>query len=164
MNLKRINQFSPEMARAEFLRCCGSKAWAAAMVAKRPFENETALMQAADETWNALEPGDWLEAFAAHPKIGEKSRHKEHQNTKDLSEKEQAGVANAAERTLQLLETYNRDYESKYGFIFIVCATGKTGEEMLELIRTRIANDPAKELRVAAAEQSKITQLRLQKI
>jgi OHCU decarboxylase len=160
-----LNSLSAAEAENEFLKCCGSTRWARRMAEERPFESVAKLAETAERIWWSLEPQDWLEAFHSHPKIGEK---KAAAVTSDQSarwsEAEQAAVNDAASATLQQLAELNRQYEQKFGYIFIVCATGKTSEEMLEILRERLGNEPDQELRNAAAEQAKITQLRLNKL
>lgn len=135
------------------------------MVAERPFEILDDLIEKADRVWWALEPHDWLEAFRSHPKIGEqKAAAAVSDESKRWSEAEQSGVANSATQTMQALAQLNQKYEEKFGYIFIVCATGKTSEEMLEILRVRLENDRDEELRIAAAEQAKIIKLRLMKL
>jgi len=138
-------------------KCCGSQRWAELMAARRPFEDRAALMRIADRTWWSLGDADHLEAFSAHPKIGERA-------DSAWSQKEQAGAAGAEQQTLAELADKNREYEAKHGFIFIVCASGRSAEAMLADLRTRLANDRATELRTAAEEQAKITRLRLAKL
>ena len=108
---------------------------------------------------------DWLQAFRAHPKIGEnKAAAGQTQQEAVWSENEQSGMQAAATDTVALLDQGNRDYEARFGFIFIVCASGKSSDEMLSILKRRLQNDPSEELRVAAAEQQKITRLRLEKL
>ncbi len=146
-------------------RCCGSTRWVEAMLARRPFASKTALHQAAEEVWNALAREDWLEAFAAHPRIGDMTAlRQKFAATADLCGTEQAGVAGAAEQMLRDLAEANQSYEERFGYIFIVCATGKTASEMLDLLRVRLNNDPETEITIAAGEQAKITRLRLEKL
>jgi 2-oxo-4-hydroxy-4-carboxy-5-ureidoimidazoline decarboxylase len=122
-----------------------------------------ALLSAAREEWFALTREDWLEAFSHHPKIGDRDTlHKRFAATRHLSEREQAGVDGASGEVLDALAAGNRAYEEKFGYIFIVCASGKNATEMLGLLRSRLSNDPASGLRIAAAEQAKITEIRLQ--
>jgi OHCU decarboxylase len=139
-----------------FLACCGSRAWARRMNEARPFRDTEHLLETADRVWWSLTPADWREAFAAHPRIGEKSGSR-------WSRQEQSGAASAQAAALAELAEANREYEERFGHIFIICATGKTAEEMLGLLRARLAHDPETELKVAAQEQRKITRLRLQK-
>jgi 2-oxo-4-hydroxy-4-carboxy-5-ureidoimidazoline decarboxylase len=162
--LSVLNALPADEARAALLRCCGSRRWADALTARRPFASAEELFAAAEEVWNGLGRDDWLEAFAAHPRIGDvETLRKKFATTAAWCAGEQAGVAGAAEETLQALAEGNRRYEDRFGHIFIVCATGKSAAEMLALLRERLGNDPAEELRVAAAEQAKITRLRLEK-
>ncbi len=138
------------------LACCGSRAWAGRMAESQPFKDLSGMRATADRIWWSLGREDWLEAFAAHPRIGEKGGR--------WSEQEQAGASGADAATVTALIEANRDYEARFGHIFIVCATGKSAEEMLELLRARLGNDPETELRTAAEEQRKITNLRLEKL
>jgi OHCU decarboxylase len=112
----------------------------------------------ANDIWSSLEAHDWLEAFRAHPKIGEQ------RNVSAWSAAEQAGMKSADTRARTTLEALNADYEARFGYIFIVCATGKSPEEMLSILEQRLTNDPANELPIAAEEQRKITALRLAKL
>ena len=144
------------------LRACGSTRWVDRMMARRPFGNDAKLLFAARNEWFGLTEADWLEAFSHHPKIGDGAALAERfPATHDLSAKEQSGVGGAGANVLAALAEANDAYEKRFGFTFIVCATGKTAEEMLQLLRDRLPNDRAAELRVAAEEQAKITALRL---
>jgi len=163
--LASLNSLPANEARSELLKCCGSKEWAERMIAERSFASPEDLTAKADRVWLALEPADWLEAFLSHPKIGEKKAAAAvSDESKRWSEAEQAGVGGAATETMQALAELNQKYEDKFGYIFIVCASGKSSEEMLAILRERLENDPNEELRIAAAEQAKITKLRLQKL
>lgn len=135
------------------------------MAEQRPYPGEGELTQTADRIWWALTPNDWLEAFRSHPKIGEKTAAQQ-TSAASLSwaSKEQSGVSNATEDTMQLLAELNRSYEEKFGFIYIVCATGRSSDELLAILRDRLPNEVGTELRIAAGEQSSITQLRLNKL
>ncbi|HEV7860049.1 MAG TPA: 2-oxo-4-hydroxy-4-carboxy-5-ureidoimidazoline decarboxylase [Pyrinomonadaceae bacterium] len=164
-SLRRLNEFSQEEARGELLKCCGSSEWANGLAARRPFESEDELIETSDSIWWSLEGKDWLEAFSSHPKIGEqKAAHPGPTKAQAWSEEEQAGTRDASRETMSELVEANRAYEAKFGYIFIVCATGKSTPEMLALLKDRLPNDPRTELRIAAREQSKITQLRLKKL
>jgi 2-oxo-4-hydroxy-4-carboxy-5-ureidoimidazoline decarboxylase len=164
MNVQSLNSMPPDAARTALLRCCGSRRWADAMLARRPFASGDEVLQAADAIWAGLDRRDWLEAFAAHPRIGDlESLRKKFATTADLASGEQAGVAGAGDDVIRALADGNREYEAKFGHIFIVCATGKTAAEMLAILRKRLPNDPDTELSIAAAEQAKITRLRLEK-
>ncbi len=165
-NLARLNSLSAAEAEGELLKCCGSTQWAHALAGRRPFRDVQELMEAAGEVWWNLTERDWLEAFAAHPKIGGRGARarRQHAEAERWSEQEQSGARDASEATLDKLAEANRVYEEKFGYIYIVCATGKTAEEMLALLRARLSNTAADELRIAATEQSKITRLRLEKL
>ena len=163
--MERLNELSANDADAEFLKCCGSTHWARAMTQARPFEALEDVLAEADRIWCSLSEADWLEAFRAHPKIGEKkAATAQSTEAQKWSAQEQSGVAQAAASTISELAERNREYEDRFGFIFIVCASGKSSEEMLAIINERIRNDPETELRTAATEQSKITRLRLEKL
>ncbi len=159
INLDAINAWPESEARAAFLKCCGAKRWAEKMTALRPFAGERELADAARQIWRELPPADWLTAFAAHPKIGGAGG-----NAAAWSATEQAGIAGAAEATMAALAVGNRQYEAKFGYLFIVCATGKRADELLALLRQRLNNDPRDEMSIAAAEQEKIMLLRLQRM
>ena len=164
-SIVRINSIPSEQAQAEFLKCCGSKRWAAKMTAERPFENVEEMVTTADHIWWALESTDWLEAFDSHPRIGEKRAAAQvAPESLSWSETEQSGSRSSTQQTMEELAQLNRQYQEKFGFIYIICATGKSAEEMLAILRDRLDNDPATELRNAATEQAKITTLRLNKI
>ena len=164
-DLERLNALASREAESEFLKCCGSKRWAEQVSAERPFESLDDLIAKADRVWWSLEPRDWLEAFRSHPKIGEqKAAAATSEQAERWAEAEQSAVSSAAAQTIQALADLNKEYETKFGYIFIVCASGKSSEEMLAMLRTRLENDPDEELRIAAAEQAKITELRLKKL
>lgn len=134
------------------------------MVDGRPFQDTHELMLAADHVWWSLDAPDWLEAFSAHPKIGEKKAQPAPSASSRWSEQEQSGAAQASQETLAALLQANHDYERRFGYIFIVCATGKSAEEMLALLQERLKNEPDTELRIAAEEQRRIMNLRLEKL
>lgn len=161
-NFAALNALPPQMAEAAFLACCGSERWARRMVQRRPFEDADDLLAAADAIWWELAPENWLEAFSKHPRIGDKPKQ-ESDRERAWSEQEQAAAALTPELTRAALAEANRAYEKRFGYTFIVCATGKTAEEMLAILSARIQNDPDTELRTAAEEQRKITELRLKK-
>ena len=165
MDLAAINDWADDEAIASFLRCCGSSRWAERMARLRPFESEDALFDDAERTWWDLDRTDWLEAFAAHPRIGDRGALRARfAPAAALSAREQSGVDGASNEVLQSLADDNARYSERFGYIFIVCATGKSAEEMLTLLRERLPNDPGHEIRVAAAEQAKITRIRLEKL
>lgn len=136
------------------------------MAEARPFLMVETMFQTAEYIWFSLAPGDWLEAFAAHPKIGSSIAPVSIQQTVSAgwSSDEQSGVQSADARVRDELAEANRLYEKKFGFIFIVCATAKTADEMLSICRARLGNSPETELRLAAEEQRKITEIRLNKL
>ena len=149
-------------ARALLTRACGASRWVDRMMARRPFGGDARLLRAARIEWFGLTEADWLEAFSHHPRIGDRSAlEARFPQTHDLSAKEQSGIGIAGADTLTALAQANTDYFNRFGFIFIVCATGKTAAEMLALLLSRLQNDRATELRIAAEEQAKITALRL---
>ena len=163
--IDQLNSLLSAQAEDEFLKCCGSKRWASEMADARPFANTDELAAKADSIWWSLGEEDWLEAFRAHPKIGEqKAAAAQSEQARSWSAREQSGVQEAATETKAALAAGNREYENRFGFIFIVCATGKTSDEMLRILNARLQNAHGTELRVAAAEQRKITQLRLEKL
>jgi OHCU decarboxylase len=164
-SLRPLNELSQDEARGELLKCCGSSEWANRLAARSPFESAEQLFEAADRIWWSLDSKDWMEAFRSHPKIGErKAAQPGPVKAQSWSEEEQSGTRKSSQELLSELTEANRAYEAKFGYIFIVCATGKSTEEMLALLKERMPNDPDAELRIAAAEQSKITQLRLKKL
>ena len=164
MQLPLLNSWDETTARAAFLRCCGSARWAERMAALRPFASEEQLFQHAQDVWQKLTRSDWLEAFAAHPRIGDVNALRVKFATAEWAKGEQAGAAGASEEVLHGLAEGNRQYEANFGYLFIVCATGKTAAEMLALLRRRLENDPEQELLVAGGEQARITRLRLEKL
>ncbi len=206
----RLNELDGDAAEAALLACCGSRAWAAAVARSRPFADAAALFVTADRIWWNLAPSDWLEAFRAHPRIGETAPAEASLKTRPTPEaglktrpttesdevaktaagwasrpvdeslqtdvgrvfrpadegrwsaQEQSGVRTADDTTRAALASANREYERRFGHIFLVCATGKSADEMLGLLRVRLDNDPDTELRIAAHEQRTITRLRLE--
>jgi len=164
-DLSAFNLLADEAASRELEKCCSAKSWGRRVAARRPFATFAELRAAADEVWWSLAPADWLEAFSGHPKIGEQ-RGPQHASAQaqHWSKQEQSGVSEGNDETAALLAKLNREYEEKFGYIFIVCASGKSAAEMLAILRERLDNDAATELPVAAGEQAKITQLRLAKL
>jgi 2-oxo-4-hydroxy-4-carboxy-5-ureidoimidazoline decarboxylase len=162
--LARWNRLSAEGAEREILPCCGSAAWARKLAARRPFDDESSLIEASDEIWRRLEKQDWIEAFSEHPRIGERRAPPVASKQSAVwSAQEQQSVETAAEAVQTELAEANREYERKFGRVFIVCATGKSAPEMLDILRRRLHNDDATELREAVEEQRKITNIRLKK-
>ena len=163
-----LDQFNRLGAAAAFeliARCCASARWSKRMVASRPYGSVDELTQAADRHWRSLAQRDFLEAFGGHPKIGDpNSANGAPAGNRRIAADEQAGAAGATARVSASLARHNDVYEEKFGFIFIVCASGKTAEQMLSLLRARLRNTRAEELVNAAEEQRKITQLRIRKL
>ena len=160
-----LNELPEAAASAALSKCCASRAWVVGMLAKRPFDSDGELSALATKLWWSLSPEAWIEAFAAHPMIGDAaSLRGRFANTSDWTSNEQAGISEADEKTRHRLADANRQYREKFGYIFIVSATGKTAVEMLAILEERLAHNPAIELPLAAAEQLEITHLRLQKL
>lgn len=161
----RLDALPPAEAERALLACCGSRAWARRMAAARPFASAGTLLAAAEETWWSLDEADWREAFRAHPRIGEGAAEAGRtERERGWSSDEQAGVRTAGEATRAALAEGNRAYEARFGHVYLVCATGRSADELLSILRGRLENPPAAELRVAAGEQAKITALRLGKL
>lgn len=153
-------------AAATLLRCCGSSTWVRGMLARRPFADDEAVLAAADAAWAGIAPDDVREALSHHPALGEDLAvlRERFATTAGWSSNEQAGVAAADEATLVALRDGNRHYRERFGFTFVMCATGKSAAEMLAALRGRIDNAPDRELAIAAVEQAAITRLRLRKL
>jgi allantoicase len=152
-----VNTLSGDLATTQLRNCCGSSEWVRRLMAARPFPSWSDLIREAEAIWNALAPDDWREAFAAHPRIGDRSGSK-------WARQEQSGTASASSESMDALAAANREYEARFGHIYIVCATGRSADEMLAMAWQRLENSPEDELRVAAEEQMKITKLRLMKL
>jgi len=160
-----LNLLPVSAAERELGSCCGSTAWARRVASRRPFGGANELHAVADEVWWNLTPNDWLEAFSAHPRIGERVANAQQSSvSKSWSSTEQSEVQAAPSGVRDMLVLANAEYYERFGHIFIVCATGKSADEMLAMLRRRLGNDPETELRIAAEEQSKITRLRLGKL
>ena len=160
----KLNRLPVDEARAALLACCGSARWASEVAALRPFWDVGQLLNIGGRVWRELPREDWLEAFRAHPKIGGQRAEKDTgAEARAWSEGEQSRARAASDETLAALAEANREYEERFGFIYIVCAAGRTAEELLALLRERLSNDPDTELRIAAREQWRITELRLKK-
>ena len=165
MTLEQLNRLDDAAAHAALERCCGARRWVERVCTARPYRDRAALSAAAEHAFEALERADWLEAFAHHPKIGDvASLRAKYASTAAWAGEEQRGASAAGEATLEALADGNRAYEQRFGYIFIVCATGKSADEMLALLHARMPNPPERELKVAAEEQMKITRLRLEKL
>ena len=165
LSIESFNNLSAEEASTQLTQCCAAEAWVARMIAVRPFSSLDHVVTAAGEHWVGLSEGDYLQAFDAHPKIGDvNSLREKYADTKAMAGGEQSGVNSAGEDVIQRLSEGNTAYQDKFGFIFIVCATGKSAEEMLALLEARRPNSRDDELTNAAAEQAKITEIRLRKL
>lgn len=165
MNLHELNTLPADQLKGELFKCCGSNAWVEKMLPFFPADDMVELLNDAEEQWYACSESDWLEAFTQHPKIGDvESLKKKFASTAHWASGEQGTVTAASPSTLEALAKGNEEYEKKFGFIFIVCATGKSADEMLGLLQERLPNTKETEIRIAMDEQNKITQLRLQKL
>lgn len=165
LSINRLNALLRDDATQQFMQCCTSTMWANEMVHTMPFSNESQLINAANKCWENLAEDDYLEAFEGHPKIGDvNSLRAKYANTKALASGEQCSVNEASDEILQALAKGNDTYEHKFGFIFIVCATGKSAAQMLQLLEDRLPNSKADELMNAAEEQRKIFQIRITKM
>lgn len=164
MTAEELDRLPEAEARTELMKCCGSTEWAKAMAAGRPYGDARALFSAADRAWAALGKKDRLEAFDHHPRIGEKRLREKFGSAARWAGQEQAGVKLAAEDILTALAQGNREYERRFGHIFLVCATGKTAPELLAILTRRLANAPDAEFDEACREQAKITRIRLEKL
>lgn len=164
-DLAWLNELDRDEARKELLKCCGARRWVEAVEQNRPYRDFDELTARANEVWWSLAENDWLEAFRSHPKIGEKKTAQPlAAQSQQWSAQEQRGVQDATPDAVDKLAELNREYEEKFGFIFIVCATGKSSGEILALLEERLQNERAAELPIAAAEQARITELRLRKL
>lgn len=163
--LGHFNSITHDDAVRQLMKCCGSSKWAEGVASHRPFDSIEDLINYSAASWRKLSPPDWLEAFSHHPKIGERAAARTQTDQEKVwSQQEQSSAASAPEALLSRLAELNQAYEERFGYIFIVCASGKSTEEMLELITARIQNDEASELLNAAEEQRRITELRLRKL
>ncbi len=157
------NEADETTALDAMIACCGARRWAEAMVALRPIESVAELSDAADRVWATMQGADWLEAFASHPRIGERKATHASAKSAVWSQQEQSSAARATENVLAQLAERNARYQERFGFTYIVCATGKSAEEMLAILNRRLASDHATELREAAEQQRQIIQIRLGK-
>src|SRR5688572_3848221 len=160
---RRIDAAADSEARDLLRSCCGSTRWIERMLVRRPFASREGALAAAREEWFALDRTDWLEAFGHHPRIGDIDaiRRQFSAAAAALSEREQEGVVGASDEVLAALVQRNREYEARFGYIFIVCATGKSADEMLAILERRLLNNPETELSIAAEEHARICELRL---
>ena len=165
MTLHELNTLPKQRLIEELSKCCGSSTWVKNMLPFFPADDLVELLEDAEEQWWKCSKEDWKEAFAHHPKIGDvESVKKKFASTAQWASGEQSGVNTASQKTIEALAEGNKKYESKFGYIFIVCATGKSAGEMLEILESRLPNDPEDEIEIAADEQNKISKLRLEKL
>ena len=157
------NNVGESVALKAILACCAARRWAQAIVMRRPYSSPESLCLTSNEVWSTMEEPDWLEAFAAHPRIGERKAPSATTTASAWSEQEQSSTASAAQEVLADLAAGNAQYEERFGFTYIVCATGKSAEEMLAILRRRLTNDRGTELREAAEQQRRIMQIRIRK-
>lgn len=162
-NLAEWNDAPGAVAMDTMMACCGAHRWAAAMVALRPIRSIVELSTEADRLWSTMKEEDWMEAFACHPRIGERKTAHATTQSAAWSRQEQSAAADGEERVMAELAEGNRLYEERFGFTYIVCATGKSAEEMLAILNRRLARDRNAELREAAEQQRQIMQIRLGK-
>ena len=162
---QRLNGAGADEARAILRTCCGSTRWVEGMLARRPFADDDALLASAEAVWFGLSEADWREAFSHHPRIGDReSLAQRFPDTHALSAREQAGVGGASRDVLEALAARNQEYEERFGYIFIVCATGRSAADMLAMIERRLHHPAGVEIRIAAGEQARITALRLRAV
>ncbi|MGK2861349.1 MAG: 2-oxo-4-hydroxy-4-carboxy-5-ureidoimidazoline decarboxylase [Chitinophagaceae bacterium] len=162
MTLHELNTLTQAQLKEELFRCCGSLSWVNKMLPFFPADDLVELLEDAEEQWFRCSETDWKEAFAHHPKIGEKNNA--NTETEKWAAAEQGGIGTASRDTLDTLAEANKEYEEKFGYIFIVCATGKSADEILTILRTRLQNTAEVEIEIAADEQNKITKLRIEKL
>ena len=162
----KLNALPKEEAQKAFYQCCSSTVWATQLVSCLPFKSEDELLQQADKLWNSCKLADYLEAFSHHPKIGGNIQNlrEKFRATATWASQEQQGVEGASEEVLESLSSGNTEYEAKFGFVFLICATGKSAAEMLEALKKRLPNTKDQEILNAKVEQGKITQIRLKKL
>jgi len=165
MSLDKINNASPDKGFDIFESCCCAPNWIKKMIQATPFVDKAALLAASEKAFSELNEQDYLIAFQGHPQIGDlNTLHKKYANTSGTASNEQAGMSVAESTVLEEMVALNKAYLDKFGFIFIVCASGKSAVEMLALIKARIGNDRATEVKIAGQEQAKITAIRLEKL
>jgi 2-oxo-4-hydroxy-4-carboxy-5-ureidoimidazoline decarboxylase len=165
VTLHEFNILPKQQLAAELTKCCGSSTWVNKMLPFIPADDMVELLEDAEEQWWQCSEEDWKEAFTHHPKIGDvESLTKKFADTAQWASGEQRGVSVASQKTIEGLAEGNRLYEEKFGYIFIVCATGKSAEEMLAMLQSRLSNVPEEEIQIAADEQNKITKLRIEKL
>jgi len=165
MTLHELNTLPQLQLKEELFKCCGLSKWVDRMLPFFPADDLVELLEDAEEQWFLCSEADWKEAFSHHPKIGDvDSLKKKFASTSQWAAGEQSGVNTASEQTIDALAEANKKYEEKFGYIFIVFATGKSAEEMLAILQNRLQNSPEVEIEIAADEQNKITKLRIEKL
>jgi 2-oxo-4-hydroxy-4-carboxy-5-ureidoimidazoline decarboxylase len=165
VTVDELNALPNDGAAEALMACCGAHRWVSAMLERRPFASLESLIDAANEIWSGTNERDWREAFDHHPRIGEqRSGASPGQRASEWSAGEQSTAADTGHALRRQLADMNAAYEARFGHIYIVCASGRSAEELLEIARSRLHNEPAIELRIAAEEQRKITELRLRKL
>ena len=164
MTLHELNILSKDKLKEELFKCCGSLTWVNRMLPFFPAEDLVELLEDAEEQWYNCNDEDWREAFAHHPKIGDMESLKKKFSTTAWESNEQGAIRTASEQTLRALTDGNKKYEDKFGYIFIVCATGRSAEEMLSILEVRLNNKPEDEIKIAMEEQNMITKIRLEKL
>ena len=165
MNIDQLNSLNNDECIEQFTHCCAAHRWVDKMSNARPFSSVQQVKDQAISHWGTMVEADYLEAFDGHPKIGDPASLKaKYASTHAMASNEQSSVNQASDQTIAELAQFNADYESRFGFIFIVCATGKSADEMLGLIKQRIHNTPEQEIRIAAEEQLKILLIRIDKL
>jgi len=164
MTLAEFHQLKQDRKRVLLNQCCGSRAWVEKMLNSPAHKTVTDLLKQAEKNWNECDEADWKEAFSHHPKIGDLDSLRKKFSSDQFAGGEQSSINSASEQILQALAEGNKLYEQKFGYIFIVCATGKSPAEMLQILNSRLQNNPADEIKIASEEQNKITKLRLQKL
>jgi len=164
MTLHELNILSKDKLKEELFKCCGSLTWVNRMLPFFPAEDLVELLEDAEEQWYNCNDEDWREAFAHHPKIGDMESLKKKFSTTAWESNEQGTIRTASEQTLRALTDGNKKYEDKFGYIFIVCATGRSAEEMLSILEVRLNNKPEDEIKIAMEEQNMITKIRLEKL
>ena len=165
MTVSELNQLPVNQLKERLFACCGSSAWVNELASLFPIDSKETACKQAERSWFSLTESDWREAFIHHPKIGDiDSLRERFATTRAWASGEQSGVAVASQQVLEALAEGNRRYEEKFGYIFIVCATGKTAKEMLDNLNARLPNAPDTEIQIAMREQHKITQIRLEKL
>lgn len=165
MNLQQLSNLPGAERKAALYRCCGSTTWVNTMSSFFPFEDLISLMETGEEQWYKCTAADWKEAFSQHPAIGNPdSLHKKFADTEQWASNEQASVKASPPEVLADIARANQEYQEKFEYIFIVSATGKSANELLQILQQRLLNPPEVEIKIAAEEQNKITLLRLQKL